>query len=154
MSEEEIFAQLFEAAKMSKDPDGVVAAALVRDGRILSAVGSADDGLIHAEQRLIEALNDDGLQPQKTDILYCTLEPCVKRSSKKSHLKDCCSQIIEAGISRVVYGVSDPNNEDLAKKKLKRAGIQAGQTDDQDISRQCLDIFNSTVVDSSKRKHV
>lgn len=152
MTERDVFNQLLQVGWQSSDPDGVVVAGLVRGDEIIIQFPSADDGLIHAEQRVLEGLAEQGIDILPTDILYCTLEPCVQRSKRKAHLIDCCTQIITAGITQVVYGLEDPNNADLAKAKLQAAGVNATLTADPDIRQRCLELFNATVADSAKQK--
>ncbi len=152
MTDERAFAYLFEIAATSKDPDGVVAAALVYNDKILFSSTSADDGLTHAEQFVIEDMYKSSYKPSVNDVLYCTLEPCARRSKDKNHLSDCCSLIIECGIKKVIYGADDPVNKDLAKQKLKDNNVDLRRTTDSEISKTSLILFNSTIADSSKLK--
>jgi len=54
--EREIFTFLFSLAETSKDPEGVVAACLLRDGQLLASSTSSDDGRYHAEYLVVQQL--------------------------------------------------------------------------------------------------
>lgn len=73
--------------------------------------------ILHAEQRVLEEAGEKA----RGKILITTLEPCTWRKSGKS----CSELIVEAGISKVVYGYEDQNQPICAKDYLKEAGIDA-----------------------------
>jgi len=74
-------------------------------------------GEAHAE---IAALNDAG-EFAKGAIAYVTLEPCAHQGKTGP----CCEALIEAGVSRVIIGMQDPNPEVAGRgvERLKQAGI-------------------------------
>ncbi|OGZ01854.1 MAG: hypothetical protein A3A43_03315 [Candidatus Liptonbacteria bacterium RIFCSPLOWO2_01_FULL_56_20] len=148
MTEEEIFNHLFEVAKTSKDKEGVVAACLVRDGEILAALPSSDDSKYHAEPEVIKKALSEGVVVKDDDILYSTVEPCGKRTN----MIDCSSYLIEKGIKNVCYAAIDPLQHEIAKGKLRKAGIYVRQTENKQITEEARDIFNSTMLNPKKYK--
>ena len=94
---------LAEARAAGSRGEVPVGAAVVRDGRVLSAAGNSPralrDPTAHAEilaiRRACEALRDDRLAGCD---LYVTLEPCAM----------CAGAISFARIRRLYYGAADP----------------------------------------------
>ena len=112
---------LAEAAKRlgRTAPNPTVGAVLVKGGKILSKGYHRAAGLPHAE---IETLC--GILPEKAlgATLYITLEPC----SSHGRTPPCTEAIIGAGITRVVYGATDPDKRHRGKaaRILRKAGIE------------------------------
>jgi diaminohydroxyphosphoribosylaminopyrimidine deaminase/5-amino-6-(5-phosphoribosylamino)uracil reductase len=98
-------------------PNPAVGAVLVRNDQLISKGWHRAAGSAHAE---IEALRKAPKPAGCT--LYVTLEPC----STHGRTPPCTQAIIEAGISRVVYGATDPNpsHAGRAKKILQKAGVE------------------------------
>jgi diaminohydroxyphosphoribosylaminopyrimidine deaminase/5-amino-6-(5-phosphoribosylamino)uracil reductase len=95
---------LFHAARGRgrTSPNPMVGAVVVSpEGVVLGQGFHARAGEPHAE---INALNEAGEGAQGA-TLYCTLEPC----SHIGRTGPCVVRIVEAGISRVVAAVEDPN---------------------------------------------
>ena len=105
-------------AQGQTSPNPVVGAVIVKNGRILSKGYHHAAGLPHAE---IVALRK--LKPAQANnaTLYVTLEPC----SSHGKTPPCTMAIIAAGISRVVYGATDPDKRHRGRAAaiLKKAGI-------------------------------
>lgn len=103
------------------NPNPPVGAVLVRDGEQIGEGYHHKAGRPHAE---IEALQD--AMGKGRDVrgatIYVTLEPCSTRGRTPA----CTEALIQAGISRVVYAVTDPNpqHEGGADKLLRKAGIE------------------------------
>jgi diaminohydroxyphosphoribosylaminopyrimidine deaminase/5-amino-6-(5-phosphoribosylamino)uracil reductase len=98
-------------------PNPAVGAVLVRNDQLISKGWHRAAGSAHAEiEALRKAPNPAGC------TLYVTLEPC----STHGRTPPCTQAIIEAGISRVVYGATDPNpsHAGRAKKILQKAGVE------------------------------
>jgi diaminohydroxyphosphoribosylaminopyrimidine deaminase/5-amino-6-(5-phosphoribosylamino)uracil reductase len=92
-------------------PNPAVGAVIVYDGAIIGRGWTQPGGRPHAET---EALRRAG-EAAKGATLYVTLEPC----SHHGKTPPCADAIIEAGISRVVSALEDPNPE-VAGKGLTR----------------------------------
>ena len=123
---------LAEAAKGlgRTSPNPTVGAVLVKGGKVLSKGYHHAAGLPHAEietlKKLIPSLQSSAfsLQPRPLadTTLYITLEPC----SSHGRTPPCTAAIIAAGITRVVYGATDPDKRHRGKaaRILRKAGIE------------------------------
>ena len=100
-------------------PNPAVGAVIVKNGKILAKGYHQAAGLPHAE---IEALQKLTLSHSKGATLYVTLEPC----SSHGKTPPCTEAIRAAGISRVVYGATDPDKRHRGKaaRILCKAGIE------------------------------
>ncbi len=98
-------------------PNPAVGAVLVRNGEVISKGWHRSAGQPHAE---VEALRKVSNAAGCT--LYVTLEPC----STQGRTPPCTAAIIQAGITRVVFGATDPNpaHAGRAVKILKKAGVE------------------------------
>jgi diaminohydroxyphosphoribosylaminopyrimidine deaminase/5-amino-6-(5-phosphoribosylamino)uracil reductase len=124
-------------------PNPAVGAVLVKGGKVLSKGYHHAAGLPHAEIEAISKLGVGSLKlgrkktrslasPQLLDpscqlptagsTLYITLEPC----SSHGRTPPCTEAIIAAGITRVVYGATDPDKRHRGKaaRILRAAGIE------------------------------
>jgi pyrimidine deaminase RibD-like protein len=144
MTDKYIFKHLFEIAKDSKDPEGVVTACLVKEGKILVSSPSADDGIRHAEDLVIDKAHQEGIKIDDGMILYTTLEPCSYRSPQNK-VKDCTTIILKAGIKHVVFAANDPEFSKEARKRFKKSGVSYRQIKDKAIIRKSIEIFNGTI---------
>src|SRR3989344_1601575 len=75
MSDKDIFSHLFQMAVLAKDPRGVVAVCLIENGNILISATSADDGIRHAEDIVLEKARNSAIHLSNSVSLYSTLEP-------------------------------------------------------------------------------
>ena len=100
-------------------PNPMVGAVLVRDGRIIGRGYHKRAGGPHAE---IMALQEAGTKVGGAS-LYVTLEPCCHHG----RTPPCTDALIQAGISRVVAAMRDPNPKvgGLGFQSLRRNGIRA-----------------------------
>jgi diaminohydroxyphosphoribosylaminopyrimidine deaminase/5-amino-6-(5-phosphoribosylamino)uracil reductase len=126
-------------------PNPAVGAVIVKNGKVLSRGFHHAAGKPHAEIEAIKGIGDrrskmgDGKKNQGTSsapqlltpnsqllaagsTLYVTLEPC----SSHGKTPPCTDAIIASGISRVVYGATDPDkrHRGRAAKILRKAGIE------------------------------
>ena len=83
------------------NPNPVVGAVIVKDGRIIGEGYHRRCGELHAERNAIASL----IEPAKGATIYVTLEPCCHYG----RTPPCTEAILEQGISRVVIGSKDPN---------------------------------------------
>lgn len=101
-------------------PNPAVGAVLVRDGKVISKGWHRAAGRPHAEVEALGKISD-----ASGCTLYVTLEPC----STHGRTPPCTAGIIRAGISRVVFGATDPNpaHAGRAKKILQKAGVEVSK---------------------------
>ena len=106
------------AKKGRTSPNPMVGAVVVRGSEIVAEGFHPKAGEPHAE---IFALNRAG-DAAKGAVLYVTLEPCCHFG----RTPPCTESIIEAGISKVVAAMADPNPKVAGKgfKRLQEAGIE------------------------------
>lgn len=100
------------------NPNPMVGAIIVKDGRIIGKGYHHKVGLNHAE---IEALNSAGENPVGA-TMYVSLEPCVIFG----RTPPCADAIIKNGLKKVVCCSLDPNKKVHGRglAKLKEAGIE------------------------------
>ena len=97
-------------------PNPLVGALLLEDGEVVAEGFHAKAGEAHAE---INALTALGRKPKPGATLYVTLEPCCTHG----RTPPCTEAIVDAGITRVVVGATDPNPAHAGKGfDLLRAG--------------------------------
>ncbi len=100
-------------------PNPIVAAAVVKDGKVISLGTHIYAGEKHAE---VIALEKAGSLAVGAD-LYITLEPCTHFGKTPP----CVDKIKACGIKRVFYAINDPNplvKKNIALSILEQAGIQ------------------------------
>ncbi|MHB1100602.1 MAG: bifunctional diaminohydroxyphosphoribosylaminopyrimidine deaminase/5-amino-6-(5-phosphoribosylamino)uracil reductase RibD [Burkholderiales bacterium] len=109
--------RLAEKGLYTATPNPRVGAILVKDGKIVGEGWHEKAGMPHAE---INALLDAG-ESARGSTLYVTLEPC----SHFGRTPPCADAVVDAGISRVVIGMKDPNPLVSGRgiERLENAGI-------------------------------
>lgn len=150
MNEREIFEKLFELGRNSRDPDGIVAAGLVKNGLILVASPSADNGIRHAEDLVIEQAREKNIPIGERTILYTTVEPCTFRNPAKK-MTDCATLIINAGIKKVVFASHDPRYKHDSEKRLRDAGVDIRPVEDKEIAKKSLDLYHTNFKKTPKK---
>lgn len=100
------------------NPNPMVGAVIVKEGRIIGRGYHQYYGGLHAERNAIA----DCKEPLQGSVLYVTLEPCCHQGKTPP----CTEAIIKSGIRRVVVGVKDTNPAVAGKglSQLKEAGIE------------------------------
>ena len=83
-------------------PNPLVGALIVEGGEVVAEGHHARAGEAHAEVNALRAL---GRTPKPGATLYVTLEPCCTHG----RTPPCTDAIVDAGITRVVVGATDPN---------------------------------------------
>ncbi|TCP68165.1 diaminohydroxyphosphoribosylaminopyrimidine deaminase [Heliophilum fasciatum] len=108
---------LASLAQGRTQPNPVVGAVIVKNGRIIGKGYHIKAGTPHAE---VHALRQAGAAAQGATI-YVTLEPC----SHHGRTPPCTDAIIQAGIARVVIATVDPNPRVAGQgiQKLRAHGI-------------------------------
>lgn len=101
------------------NPNPMVGAVLVEDGRVVAEGFHGSDGGPHAEREALAAL---GRPPGPDATLYVTLEPC----STQGRTGACTEAIIASGLRRVVAGATDPNPAHAGGgfEVLRKAGVE------------------------------
>ena len=118
-------AGLAARARPLSRPNPAVGAIVVSDGVVVGRGWTGAGGRPHAEAQALLQAGD----PARGATLYVTLEPCAHESKRGP---DCTGSAIEAGISRVVIGIEDPDprTAGLGIARLRAAGIQADLAED------------------------
>ncbi|ADL05715.1 bifunctional diaminohydroxyphosphoribosylaminopyrimidine deaminase/5-amino-6-(5-phosphoribosylamino)uracil reductase RibD [Lacrimispora saccharolytica] len=100
------------------NPNPMVGAVLVKEGRIIGEGYYERYGALHAERNAILNCRES---PEGT-TLYVTLEPCCHHGKTPP----CTEAILQSGIRRVVIGSHDPNPLVKGKgiKQLREQGIE------------------------------
>ncbi len=101
-------------------PNPPVGAIIVKDGKLLGKGWHSGAGKPHAEREAIANARAQGNDITDSTI-YVTLEPC----SSHGRTPPCTEGILEAKITRVVYGAEDPNpaHQGNAKRLLENQRV-------------------------------
>ena len=101
------------------DPNPRVGCVLVKDGKLVGGGWHQRAGEDHAE---IRALKEAGAAA-KGATCYVTLEPCPNTG----RTGPCADALAAAGVTRVVYAVTDPNTSvrGAGAQRLREAGVEA-----------------------------
>ncbi len=123
MEEEKYMRRAIELAKLGigkVNPNPLVGAVIVKDGKIISEGYHKVYGDLHAERNAFQNLSNP--EDARGAEMYVTLEPCCHQGKQPP----CTDAIIEHGISKVYVGSNDPNELVAGKgiQILKDAGIQ------------------------------
>lgn len=100
------------------NPNPMVGAVIVKDGRIIGEGYHRKCGDLHAERNAIASLTESA----EGAVMYVTLEPCCHYG----RTPPCTEAIIEQKIAKVVVGSKDPNPQVAGEgiATLRRAGIE------------------------------
>lgn len=114
------------------NPNPLVGAVIVKDGRIIGEGYHAMYGHLHAERNAIASLKESA----KGATLYVTLEPCCHYGKTPP----CTDAVLKNRIARVVIGSRDPNPKAAGKgaKLLRKAGVEV----EEDFMREECDALN------------
>lgn len=96
-------------------PNPKVGAVVVRDGQIIAEGAHRGSGTPHAEAEALRDIDARGAS------LYVNLEPCVN----EGRMPPCAPVVVEAGISRVVVAIEDPDERVAGRgiALLRSAGV-------------------------------
>lgn len=143
-NERDIFTYLFRLAETSMDPEGLVAACLMRDGQLLASSASSDDGRCHAEYLVVRGLREQGITADERCVLYTTLAPCSDVSAVNDG-RDCTTSLLDAGVRHVVFAADDPEYGKGAESRFRAAGGSCRQVDDEKLVWRAGQLFNATI---------
>jgi len=110
--------ELAEQARGYAEPNPLVGAVLVRDGRAVGEGHTRPYGGPHAE---VEALRQAGPRAEGAEM-FVTLEPCAHHGKTPP----CAPALVEAGLRRVVMAVLDPTPKTGGRglRLLTEAGLE------------------------------
>lgn len=111
--------ELARKAEGRSSPNPLVGAVVLdRNGAVVGESFHPKAGQPHAEVFALDAAGDKALG----GTIYVNLEPCCHFGKTPP----CADRVIASGVSRVVYGLQDPNPKVLGGglEKLRQAGIQ------------------------------
>ncbi len=117
------------------EPNPMVGAVLVKDGREIARGWHGRFGGPHAEVAALAAARAAGVDPRGSTA-YVTLEPCCHYGKTPP----CTKALIEAGVARVVAAMEDPDPRVAGKglAALREAGIEVQSGVCQAQARQLL----------------
>lgn len=116
------------------NPNPLVGAVIVKDGKIISEGYHARYGELHAERHAFSRLESP--EAARGAEMYVTLEPCCHQGKQPP----CTQAIIEHGIRKVYVGSGDPNALVAGKgiALLRQAGIEV----ETQVMREACDALN------------
>ncbi len=117
------------------NPNPIVGAVVVKDGRIVGEGYHHYFGGPHAEVFALDEAGDEA----RGATLYVTLEPC----SHHGKTPPCTERIIQAGISHVVVACRDPNPlvNGCGIERMRAAGIEVAEGVLEEEARRANEIF-------------
>ena len=121
MTNEDYMRRAIELAQKGRgwvNPNPMVGAVIVKDGKIIGEGFHARYGELHAERNAIASLTESA----EGATIYVTLEPCCHYGKTPP----CTQAILEQKIARIVIGSRDPNPKVAGKgvKILRQAGVK------------------------------
>lgn len=110
--------ELAQRGRGRTNPNPIVGAVVVKDGRVIGQGYHDHYGALHAERAALQSCEES----PRGAVLYVTLEPCCHFGRQPP----CTDAILDAGIKRVVVGSSDPNPlvSGRGLKQLREGGVQ------------------------------
>ncbi|MGN0342824.1 MAG: bifunctional diaminohydroxyphosphoribosylaminopyrimidine deaminase/5-amino-6-(5-phosphoribosylamino)uracil reductase RibD [Roseburia sp.] len=135
MTDQDYMRRAIELAKKGEgytNPNPMVGAVIVKDGRIIGEGYHARCGELHAERSAFASLQESA----QGATIYVTLEPCCHYGKQPP----CTQAILDHGICRVVIGSRDPNP--LVAGKGARLLREAGVLVEEDFLREECDKLN------------
>lgn len=135
MPESQFMERAIELAQKGRgwvNPNPMVGAVIVKDGRIIGEGYHARWGELHAERNAIASLTESAQGAE----LYVTLEPCCHYG----RTPPCTQAILEQKIGKVIIGSPDPNPQVAGKgaRILRQAGVEVVE----DFMREECDRLN------------
>ena len=132
--EKEYMERAIELAKKgigAVNPNPLVGAVIVKDGRIIGEGYHAKYGELHAERNAFANLTEDATGAE----MYVTLEPCCHYGKQPP----CVEAIVEHEIAKVYVGSDDPN-EKVAGKGIKYLRDNGIEVETQVMKNECDEI--------------
>lgn len=137
--------ELAERGIGKTNPNPLVGAVIVKDGRIIGEGWHEGYGQAHAEVNAVRnaeangAVNSEQAELLKGADIHVNLEPCCHFGKTPP----CTELLIEKGIRRVVIGTLDPNPLVAGKgvKRLREAGVEVVVGVSEQESRKLNEVF-------------
>lgn len=135
MTDRDYMSRAIELAKRGSgltNPNPMVGAVIVKDGRIIGEGYHRRCGELHAERNAIASLTESA----QGATIYVTLEPCCHYG----RTPPCTEAILAQGITRAVIGSRDPNPKVAGKgaRILREAGVSV----EEDFMKEECDRLN------------
>ncbi|HZW10861.1 MAG TPA: bifunctional diaminohydroxyphosphoribosylaminopyrimidine deaminase/5-amino-6-(5-phosphoribosylamino)uracil reductase RibD [Phycisphaerales bacterium] len=119
------------------EPNPMVGAAVVRDGRVIGLGHHRRFGGLHAEREALADCRRRGEDPRGATV-YVTLEPCCHHGKQPP----CTDALVEAGVARVIYARPDPHHLSCGGADvLRRAGIPCELSAESPLATRLSDPF-------------
>ncbi|MEP3349029.1 MAG: bifunctional diaminohydroxyphosphoribosylaminopyrimidine deaminase/5-amino-6-(5-phosphoribosylamino)uracil reductase RibD [Marinomonas sp.] len=114
--------QLAKKGLYTTHPNPRVGCILVNGEQLIGQGFHLKTGEGHAEVNALADAKNNAPDQIKGATAYVTLEPC----SHQGKTPPCADALIKAGVSRVIFGMQDPNPEVSGRglEKLKKAGVE------------------------------
>lgn len=121
------------------NPNPMVGAVIVKEGRVIGSGYHERYGQLHAERNALASCAEDPAGA----TMYVTLEPC----NHYGKTPPCTEAIIESGIARVVVGTVDPNPKMAGRsiELLRSKGIETQTGVLEDECRELIKIFSKYI---------
>jgi diaminohydroxyphosphoribosylaminopyrimidine deaminase/5-amino-6-(5-phosphoribosylamino)uracil reductase len=133
----DLAARLALRAAGDVEPNPMVGAVIVKQGRIIGMGHHRRFGGLHAEREALADCARRGEDPAGSTV-YCTLEPCVHHGKQPP----CCDALIAARVAEVVYARPDPAEvSGGGERVLREAGIIARCSDASRLATRLSDPF-------------
>ena len=138
MNDERWMQQALELAELGRgtvNPNPLVGAIVVKDGKVVGQGAHREFGGPHAEAFAL----DEAGNLARGATLYVTLEPCCHHGKTPP----CTDRILAAGVRRVVYAIDDPNPQVCGKGAgiLRAAGLEVQSGVLKDLAETQNEIF-------------
>lgn len=136
---------LAEQGRWKACPNPTVGAVLVRDGQIVAKGFHHAAGEDHAEVACLKDAAARGVNPADC-VLVVTLEPCAHQGKTPP----CTQAVLDAGIKKVVVGLSDPNPVACGGAcRLREAGVEVVE----DVcAQECRDLVADFLIWQKARR--
>jgi diaminohydroxyphosphoribosylaminopyrimidine deaminase/5-amino-6-(5-phosphoribosylamino)uracil reductase len=119
------------------EPNPMVGAVIVKNGRIIGTGHHRKFGGPHAEREALADCRRRGEDPRGSTV-YVTLEPCCHHGKQPP----CTDSLVEAGVARVIAARPDPNPVSCGGAAvLQRAGIPCEFSDAGELAVRISDPF-------------
>ncbi len=129
----DLAARIASRAAGDVEPNPMVGAVIVRDGRIIGMGHHKKFGRLHAEREALADCRRRGEDPRGATI-FVTLEPCCHTGKQPP----CTEALIEAGVASVIAARPDPNPVSAGGAEvLRRAGVACEFSD---ASRNAIEL--------------